>query len=103
MRQYLVFIAPLLFITACNLEPGAERESLAQCAGNHRDDSLAIWFQRASNDGLNMPGVTVRTHPVRNCIVIGIQDSMQLADVEEELQRLHIPRNAAVIATNASE
>ena len=102
MRKLIAF-GILFIIPACQPEPTADRASLAQCAGNHRDDSLAIWFQRASDDGLNMPGINVGTHPALNCITIGIGDSSQLASVEEELQRLSIPRNAVVIATNATE
>ena len=99
MRKLIAF-GMLIVVPACQPEPQADRDSLAQCAGNHADDSLAIWFQRASNDGLNMPGLSVGTHPTLNCITIGIRDTSYLEDVEEELLRLRIPRNAVVIATN---
>jgi hypothetical protein len=97
MRK-LIAIGMLVVVPACQPDPRADRDSLAQCAGNHPDDSLAIWFQRANNDGLNMPGVSVGTHPTLNCITISIQDTTDLSDVEQELRRLRIPRNAAVIA-----
>lgn len=95
MSRYWI-IAALLVWPACYI--GSDRAGMEQCPGNHENDSMVVWQDRAM-DLAGTPGITgIGPHPSRNCISVGVEDSSYVGIAESHLRELGIPRDAVVIA-----